>query len=592
MDTSSELRWDLNDLYRAPDDGRIRDDLGRARSMGDAFAQKYRGKVAQLAVADVLEALKGYEALLDVAYRPQLYASLLFSGQTDDAAAQGLMAQTREATTDALNRVRFFDVELKKMPQAAFDALAGAPALAPYRHFLAALRRFAPHTLSEAEEQLAERKNLTGRASFDQLFTEVTSRIRIPLEVHGEKKDLNVEEARALRSSPDRELRRAATDGLMKAFEEHSHVLNFCFNTLFQDHELDVEQRGYRSVAEPTYLEDELSEALVENLMRETEQSYGLVHRYMRLKARALGLKDFSSHDVLAPVAETERKVGYEEGKALVRDAFHAFDPRFAEVMGEFVAKRWIDVQPRPGKRDGAFCSGMLPSLHPYVFLNYNQRIEDVSTLAHELGHGIHFYLSRKQTPLNFWPTTPLAETASVFGELLLMKRLMETEKDASARRSLLAVRIEDILSTVFNQVSYTRWEQKAHARRAEGVVPAEDFAALWMDERKKLWGDAVKLFPRDRWAWISIGHFVHFRFYCYSYAFGQLLVLALFRKYEQEGKAFVPRYVELLSSGGSDTPQALLARMGIDLAAPGFWKQGFDILAGLIDEFEKLLPT
>ncbi|HEX4621785.1 MAG TPA: M3 family metallopeptidase, partial [Myxococcaceae bacterium] len=390
--------------------------------------------------------------------------------------------------------------------------------------------------------------------------------------------------------SAHREVRRRATDGLMSAFEAHSHVLNFCFNTLFQDHRLEVETRGFSNVTAPTYLEDELAEPVVEALMQATERHFPLVQRYMRLKAKALALSDFSSHDVLAPLEAVERKVPFEEGRRLVLDAFGAFEPRFASIAQEFFEKRWIDVLPRPGKRDGAFCSGMLPSLHPYVFLNYNERLEDVSTIAHELGHGIHFYLSRKQTPLNFWASTPLAETASVFGELVLMRRLLDREKDPAVRRSLLALRIEDIISTVFNQVAYTRWEQKAHARRAEGVVPAEDFAKLWVDERRRLYGDAVQTFPRDRWGWISIGHFVHYRFYCYSYAFGQLLVLALYRKYEQEGERFIPRYVELLSSGCMQAPADLLSRLGIDVAAPGFWEQGFQTVSALIDEMEKLV--
>jgi oligoendopeptidase F len=232
----------------------------------------------------------------------------------------------------------------------------------------------------------------------------------------------------------------------------------------------------------------------------------------------------------------------------------------------------------------------MLPSLHPYVLVNYNERIDDVSTLAHELGHGIHFYLARKQTPLNFWATTPLAETASVFAELVLMKRLLDRERDPIVRRNLLAHRIEDIIATVFNQVQYTRWEQRAHERRRQGVVPAEEYSKLWMEERQRLYGQAVRFSPRDRWGWISIGHFVHFRFYCYSYAFGQLLVLALFRQYETEGSRFVPKYIDLLSSGGSDTPQALLARVGVDIRDPEFWTGGFRIFESLLNEFEQLL--
>ena len=584
------LKWNLGDLYDSPADSRLHDDLGRGVKLAHAFAESWRGKVAKLGPGELHQALQQYEALMEAVYRPAIYAQLLFSADTSDAAAQGLLAKTREVSTAAFNEVAFFDVELKKLSGAQHLSLLAAPQLQGYRHYLSALKRLAPYTLSEAEEQLSATKSLTGKAAWGQLYTEVTGKLRVHLVIEGERKVLNVAEARALRSSPDRVLRRAATDGLMAAFEQESHVLNFCFNTLFQDHKLDVETRGFKSVTEPTYLDDELSETVVESLMQSTEAHYPLAQRYMQLKARALGLTDFSSHDVLAPLLPSEKKVSFEDGKRMVLDAFGAFHPRFAEIASEFFDKRWLDVMPRPGKRDGAFCSGGLPSTHPYVLLNYQGRIEDVSTTAHELGHGIHFYLSREQSPLNYWPTTSLAETASVFGELLLMKRLLEKEQDRAARRALLGVRIEDIVSTVFNQVAYTRFEQKAHARRAEGVVPVEDFNGLWTAERQRLYGDAVKLFPQDRWGWLSIGHFVHYRFYCYSYAFGQLLVLALFAKYEEEGEAFLPKYLELLSSGCSDTPEALLKRMGVDVADPDFWNRGFRTLTALLDEFEALL--
>ncbi|MHB8877225.1 MAG: M3 family oligoendopeptidase [Myxococcaceae bacterium] len=588
--TQTSLRWNLGDLYESPDDPRLSRDLERGAKLAEDFAKAHRGRIASMSPAELARAFRSFEELMELAYRPQLFASLLFSGDTVSEKAQALLDRTRQATTESFNEVKFFDIELKKLDGAAFERLSAAPELEGYRHYLEAQRRFAPYTLSEPEEQLAEVKNLTGRAAFSQLYTEVSSRLRIPLEVEGKVKEVNVSEARALRSSPDRGLRRRATDGLMRVFEEHSHVLNFCFNTLFQDHALEVKKRGYRDVTEPTFLDDELPPEVVEALMSTTEKHYGLAQRYMRLKARALGLDDFSSHDVLAPLSKTEKKVPFEAGRAMVLDSFASFEPRFAQIASEFFDKRWIDALPRPGKRDGAFCSGMLPSLHPYVLLNYNERLEDVSTLAHELGHGIHFYLSRRNSPLNFWATTPMAETASVFAELVLMRKLLDQESVPEVRRSLLALRIEDILATVFNQVSYTRWEQKAHARRAQGVTPAEELSALWMEERKRLYGDAVRFLPQDRWGWISIGHFVHYRFYCYSYAFGQLLVLALFRKYQEEGKAFVPRYVELLSSGSSATPQRLLSAIGVDVADPAFWERGFTTLAGLLDDFERLL--
>lgn len=589
-DNDEALRWNLADVYSSPDDPRLGDDMARAQAQADAFARKIRGRVVALAPQEMVAALRELELLLETAYRPQMYASLLFSGQTDDQKAQELVDRTRQAATNALNQVKFFDVELKRLPQDKFDELVRAPALSTYRHYLAAMRRFAPYTLSEAEEKLADLKSLTGRSAFSQLYTEVSSRIRIPIEMEGTRREVTVAEARALRSSPDRALRRRATDGLMKAFEDQSHVLNFCFNTLFQDHAIDVRVRGFSSVTEPTFLEDELSAEVVEGLMAATEQHYPLAQRYMRLKARALGLADFSSHDVLAPLAREESKIPFAEGRQMVLESFGAFDPRFGETARRFFDERWIDALSRPGKRDGAFCSGMLPSLHPYVLVNYNDRIEDVSTVAHELGHGIHFWFSRVQTPLNYWPTTPLAETASVFGELLLMRRLLSLEDLPWMRAILLARRIEEILATVFNQVSYTRWEQRAHARRAAGIVPPDEYSKLWMDERIRLYGDSVRFFPQDRWGWISIGHFVHYRFYCYSYALGQLLVLALYRKFEEERESFIPKYVQLLSAGCSDTPQNLLAAIGLDISDPGFWAHGFRTLEGLINEFEALL--
>lgn len=589
-DAPDGLSWDLSDLYASPDDARLGDQLGKARQLSDELAQRHLGRISQLSPAELAEALALYEQLMETAYRPQLYAQLLFSGQTSDEKVQALLDRTRLATTEAFNRVKFFEVELKQMPQARFEELLRAPALAAYRHFLSALRRFAPHTLSEPEEKLCELKGLTGRAAFVQLYTEVSSRIRIPLEVEGERRELTVAEARALRSHPDRQLRRRALDGLLGAFEERGHVLNFCINTLFQDHALEVGLRGYSDVCQRTYLEDEISPQVAERLMETTERHYPLVQRYLRLKARAMGLGDFASHDLLAPLAKSERKVPFEQARTQVLESLRSFEPGLASLAEEFFQRRWIDVLPRPGKRDGAFCAGMLPSLHPYVLLNYNHRLEDVSTLAHELGHGVHFCLSRRNSPLNFWATTPLAETASVFSELLLMKRLFDAERDREVRRDLLALRIEDIIATVFNQVSYTRWEQRAHARRAQGPAPIEELAELWMEERRRLYGDSVRFFPQDRWGWLGISHFVHYRFYCYSYAFGQLLVLALFQKYEQEGRSFVPRYLELLASGSSDTPERLLAQVGVDLSQPSFWEQGFKTLSGLLDEFEALV--
>lgn len=582
------LTWDLSDLYRGMDDPALSMDLDWASAEADRLAEGARGRVAGLGPADLRRLLESYEALLERLYRPPLYASLCFSADTRAAAAQALLASTRERTTDIHTRVQFLVIELRAAPDGIFAAWLAAAELRPYRHFLQATRRFAKHTLGEPEERVAAIKGITGAAAWAQLFDETVSSLRVPVEVEGEVRSLTVDEARALRSHADRSVRQRAVRALHEVHVDKSHVLGFAFNTLFQDHKLELELRRYSSTMEPTLLEDELDAEVVETLMATTERNYGLVQRYYRAKARVLGLDDFASHDLLAPLPGRERRVAYEEARRLVLDSFASFSPVFAEIAERHFSRRWIDVMPRPGKRGGAFCAASLPALHPYVLCNYNARLEDVSTLAHELGHAVHFSLAGRQRLLNFGPTTPMAETASVFGEMILLGRLTGEAPDALTRRALLGMRIEDAIATVFRQVMYTRWEQQAHARRAEGVVPAEEYASLWQRQMAGLYGDAVALDPLDGWGWIGIPHFIHSRFYCYSYAFGQLLVLALYRRYEQEGERFVPRYLELLAGGGAGTPDELLAGVGIDLRDPVFWQAGFLAIDRLIEEFER----
>ncbi len=591
MSTVDPLRWDLSDLYSSTDDPALAADVAQARERAEALAAAHRGRVAGLDAPSLRALLADYEALLDRAYRPMSYASLRFAADAGDAAVQALLDRTREAMAHLSTLLRFLDVELKTAPTEVFERWLAAPELEPYRHYLAASRRYAPHTLSEPEENLATMKGLTGVAAWTQLFDETLAAIRVPLTVEGQELELTVDEARALRSHPDRDVRARATRAVLAAHAERAHVLNFVFNTIFQDHRIELGLRRYASPMEPTLLDDELPASIADALMDTTERNYGLAQEYYRLKARALGLGDFSTHDVLAPLPGGDKKIPFAEGRRLVLEAFRDFSPRFAEIAERHFDRRWIDALPRPGKRGGAFCAAWSPSLHPFVLTNYNDRIDDVSTVAHELGHAVHFSLAgEKQSLLNYGPTTPMAETASVFGEIVLARRLLLEERDPAVRRSLLANRIEDVIATVFRQVMYTRWELSAHARRAEGVVPADEYGAMWRAQLDRLYGDAVRPGELDRWGYIGIPHFIHSRFYCYSYAYGQLLVLALYRRYLDEGDRFVPRYLELLGGGGSGTPEELLARVGIDLREPGFWQRGFDALRDLIEEFRAVV--
>jgi oligoendopeptidase F len=582
-------RWDLSRLYQNPDDPALARDQERALALADEIASRLRGQVAALSAEALRAALEETEALMDVAYRPPMYASLLHSTQSDDPQAMALYVAVQEKATEIFNRVQFFDVELKRAPEATFAAWLGAPALARYTHYLARLRKAAPHTLSEPEEQLAAVKNLTGRAAWARLYDEVTSSWSFDFEADGERRPRSLAEIRALRSHADRDIRRRAQAAVLERHAEHAQVLTYMSNTIFQDHALETQLRHFGDVLAPTALDDEIPAPVIETLLRAAEERYPVVHEYYRLKARALGLSDFATCDLLAPYGASERRVPFPEAERLVLEAFAEVAPPFADAARAFFAERRIDAEPRPGKRDGAFCAGMLPGIPPYVLANYTGRLDDVSTVAHELGHGVHFVLAgRRQTPLNYWPTTPMAETASVFGEMVLVRNLLAAERDPAARRQLLASRIEDSIATIFRQVAYTRYELNAHQRRSQGVVPADDYGALWIAEMKRLYGNAVAQGPHDRWGWITIPHLVHHRFYCYSYAFGQLLVYALYRQWEQQGTAFVPRYLALLEAGGSDDPARLAERAGCNIADPAFWRQGLDIFARMVEEFKR----
>lgn len=586
---ATEASWDLSDLYLDPTDPGIEADLSSVGRMAESFADRYRGRVAGMDPPALLEALRQLEEITTLAYRPLGYASLAFAAQTQDPRRQSLLARVREVTTEVFNKLVFFDVELKTVSDQIFAHIISAPELVGYRHHLETLRAFAPHTLSEPEERLFAQMRLTGASAWSQLYTEITSSFRFSVDVDGETKQLTDAEVRALRTRPDRDLRRRAGEALYTVYADNSRVLTYIFNILFQDHKITTSLRSYSDPLEPTALANELSQEVIEVLLSSVEAHYGLVQEYYRVKASLMGLEgDFRFHDVLAPLHKEERRYSFDQGRELVLEAFGRFHPRMARVASAFFDRRWIDAAPRPGKRGGAFCSGMLPAYHPYVLMNFTGRLEDVFTLAHELGHGVHFYLARAQTPLNFSPTTPMAEVASVFGELLLAKLLQDQETDPLMRREILSGMIEDAIATIFRQVMYTRWEQRAHGRRAAGVTTAEEYSALWMEENARLYGDAVAFDPLDRWGWITIPHFVQYRFYCYSYAFGHLLTFALYRKHLEEGDIFTARYLELLASGGKDSPERLLSTVGLDPLEPGFWERGFQVLEELLAEFKE----
>lgn len=584
------LRWDLGDLYAAPNDPQIAIDLERLHSDAKDFRRRFHGRVIDLSPRTLHEAIVETEDFLARLRRLTGYATLLFSADTESEPIKILYERLRNEGTAIGNLLQFFEVEVKAMPEERFAPLLEAPELSTYRYYLHSLRKFAPHSLSEAEERLVALKDITGAQAWAQLYTEISASMRIPVVTRDAAKRLTVTEVRALRTDPDRHVRKDASQALFQSHADRSHILTYIFNTLYQDHAQNLKLRQYPSAIAPTMLSDDLHEGVVDALMTATEANYDIVQHYYRIKAKVLDIPDFASYDTLAPYAETVRTIPFPQGRDIVLDTFSRFSPDFASIARSFFENRWLDVPSAPGKRGGAFCAGVAPDLHPYILLNYNERLEDVATLAHELGHGIHCVLAGKQTLHNFHAVTPLAETASTFAEIVVLDRMLADERDPAVRLQLLAKRLEDAVSTIFRQVMYTRWEMRAHARRAEGTVSADDYSAIWSEENARLYGPGVEMTELDRWGWLTIPHLALYRFYCYSYAFGQLLVYALYQQYKEEGEAFLPKLLNVLKAGGSDEPAAILQQVGVDIADPNFWKKGLALLRGMLTEFEAAL--
>jgi oligoendopeptidase F len=583
--------WDLNDLYGSPDSAALTHDLDTALERAQAFEAAYRGKIEPGPdVRLLLAALTDLESLFEQMDRPAVYASLLHAAKTDDPRHGALLMQTRERRTAINKHLIFFDLEWIQVTDAKAAALCADPALARYRHFLEQKRAWKPHYLSEPEEKLLEEKAVTGRAAFVRLFDETIAGLKFPFEHAGRAEQLSLQELNAKLYDPDRGARQAAAAGLTRGLQDNARLLTFLFNNLVLDHRTDCGMRRFGDPMGPRHLANEISPAVVAALMTATERHHATVQRYYRLKGRLLGIDALADYDRYAPLFSDQPSCDWPTARRIVEESYQAFSPDAGAIIRQFFDKRWIDAELRPGKRSGAFSSSAVPSVHPYILMNFTDRLRDVMTLAHELGHGLHQYLSRPVGYLQCDTPLTTAETASVFGEMLTFQRLQQVFPDARTRLALLCGKIEDGFATVFRQVVLTRFEQSLYeARQAQGELTTEQINELWLAANRPMHGEVVTLTEGYGWWWMYIGHFIHVPFYCYAYAFGELLVLALVQKYRQEGAAFVPRYLELLSSGGSEAPHVLLAKLGVDVTDPGFWELGLHLLGEMVDEAERL---
>ncbi len=591
METSTPIQgWDTTPLYAGPQAPELSRDFQTGEAAARLFRETWLGRIVELDAAALLTALTAYEALHEQLSKPQLYAHLLFAANSEHDPHKQLSQQAMEFGNRVTREILFFELELMQIADDRFAALLDDPGLANYRHFLAGVRKFRPYALPEREEQLLKQKNLTGSEAFARLFEELSASLRFPFTMDGEEREMTGEELLALLHHPDGAVRERAFATFLDGHAGHAIVLSTIFNTVALDHGQELELRGYRHPMEPTNIGNELPDQVVENLMAVSETNYPLARDYFRLKARLLGLTRLKNSDIYAPVGETHRSYTFDEARDLVLESFERFNPAYRPIIEAFFSDARIDVPPRPGKTGGAFCMGMTPSLPPYVLVNFTGTLRDVSTLAHELGHGLHFVLSQQQTMINYHAPLPLAETASVFAEMLLTRHMLERERDPSVRIALLCAKIEEIIATTFRQNVLTRFEQRLHLERADGLLTAGRIGDLWWEENTRLYGDAVEMIEPYRWGWSYISHFIHTRFYCYSYTFAELLVLALYRRYQEQGTGFVPRYEAILTSGGSQSPADTVRPAGIDLFAQDFWQKGYDVLGELLEELKGLV--
>lgn len=596
MSEPNDLRWDLASLYAGIDDPALKQDLAAAKAAAAAFRADYRGRIisGDLGGAELAAALERHATLQMQALRPYFYAQLLFSGDGNDDRHLCLLAEVREAWQEIDEATLFFALEWLRLPAETFHRLRTSPELAAYGHHLDTLRAHAPYTLSEEVEQALKRKDLSGKEAFVQLFDELSASLRYRFHMPGEEAEREVagEELLALLYHPERGVRERSFATYLDTHGAQALVLTTCFNNLLLDHGKEVELRGYPDRMTPACLASETSPELVERMLTVSEAHYPLAREYFAIKRRLLGYDVLKNTDLYAPLTGSEQHYAFAEAWSLVQEAYAGFHPELAAAVESLPRAGRLDVAPRNGKSGGAFCLGLYPGADPYVLLNHTGTLRDVTTLAHELGHAAHYVLAGEQNFYHYHPPLPLAETASVFGEILVTRHLLDREPDRQVRIALLCAKLEEIIATTFRQAMLTRFEQAAHAGRSQGLLTADNLCDLWLEQNSRLFGEAVTMIPAYRWGWSYISHFIHTRFYCFSYVFGELLALALYRRYREEGEAFAPRYLDLLRAGGSASPEKLLQPLGIDLADPEFWAGGYAVVGEMLAELEQLISA
>jgi len=583
---AENIEWDLSDLYSSIDDPDLKKDKKQVLKQADEFAKDYKGEISELSAAEFSEALQRYESLIQTAGKIGSYSHLIWSTNTEDPALGKILQEASELGSELSQKLVFFNVEWLKLEDEKAESLIQSEELKKWKHYLTVSRQYKPHTLGEEAEQVMSAKSVTGRSAWNRYFDETLGAARFEFE--GE--ELTEQQVLSKLHSPDREVRRKAHASLTDTFKDHSRTLTYIFNTLLADKHTNDKLRGYEKWISSRNLANQTDDETVDALIESVTGSYELVQRYYKLKKRLLNFDKLYDYDRYAPVAASTETVKWDKAKEMVLEAYGDFHPEMRTITEEFFDKNWIDAAIRPGKRGGAYSASTVVSVHPYVFMNFDGRLRDVQTLAHELGHGVHQYLARKQGELQ--SSTPLttAETASVFGEMLVFSRLMDNLNDPEEKLALLISKIDDTIATVFRQVSMNRFEELIHTERREaGELTTDRFSELWHQTQHDLYGDSVELTDEYKLWWCYIPHFLHTPGYVYAYAFGELLVLALYDSYKKSKNGFSDKYLKLLEAGGSEWPHDLVAKLDIDIRDKEFWKRGLSLFEKMVDDAEQL---
>lgn len=586
---AENIEWDLTDLYTGIDEAGLGGDLASIEKRAQSFRGKWNGRLDEISIPEFVTMIEEYENLVETFDRMGSYTNLLWSTDSENTEYGRLLQTVRETLSRANSHLIFVSTQLSHLSETRFSELLSAPELASRRHWLERVLEFKPYTLSEEVERALSAKSITARASWVRLHDEVAN--SQVFKFNGQ--ELTLAAISKLSYEKDRETRKAATEALSAGLAEEARTHAFVFNTIIADCETNQRLRGYPSWISSRNLENEVSDESVQTLINAVVDRYDLVRRYYGVKQRLLGLDEFHDYDRNAVVGTETTTWTWEAARDLVIDAYTSFDPKAGEIAAMFFEKNWIHAPVRKGKRSGAYSAGTIASVHPYVFINFTGTARDVQTLAHELGHGIHQYLSRQQGPLLMDTPLTIAETASVFGEMITFKKLYEGATTDTERLALVMSKLDGMIATVFRQIALNRFEEAMHTtRRKQGELSLAQINEIWVRTQRDQFGDSIILSPGYELWWSYISHFIHTPGYVYAYAFGELLVLALYEIFKKDPEDFTPKYMQLLANGGSKCPKDLLTPFGIDINDPTFWSTGLNFIERFITEAERLAES